>query len=104
MREDVTSCRLTTIDPCKESTGSWIRHDLIGLAAVSLQIKNYKDETRHQDTKVEFFSHLSGSSEELTEGGLTFGEFTTAHIIGTEQSHDAVDDKESVFVGSKIRA
>jgi hypothetical protein len=40
--------------------------------------------------------------EELVELLLAFIELTTANIVDAEQSHDAVDDEETVLVADKV--
>lgn len=52
--------------------------------------------------KVEFFRHLSGSSKKGTKDLLAFGKLTTAHEVGAIESHDTVNDKETVLVGGEV--
>jgi hypothetical protein len=48
------------------------------------------------------FSNMCQFREELVELLLAFIELTTANIVDAEQSHDAVDDEETVLVADKV--
>jgi hypothetical protein len=61
-----------------------------------------KNEVYHKNHKVEFFRHLSGSSKKGTKDLLAFGKLTTAHKVGAIESHDTVNDKETVLVCSEV--
>jgi hypothetical protein len=48
------------------------------------------------------FSNMRQFREELVELLLALIELTTADVVNTEQSHDAVDDEETVLVADEV--
>ena len=86
MSDNVTANRLTSICTGEQSARTRIRLDLVG----------------HEDSDVEFFCHVLEPIEMQAELLLALIQFSTTEVVNTEESADAVNDKQAVLASCEI--
>ena len=86
MRNDVPADGFASVSASKQSTGSWIRLNLVG----------------DEDGDVELLGHALKTSKMDSELGLTVLELSAANVVDTEESSDRIDDEETVLARGEV--